>query len=61
MSKSMPIAWHREPWQEADAVGSYYEAIAELRHRHLAGEPEPTTGYFGSRPCDCERCRERRE
>ena len=49
-----------EPWQDADAVGSFYEAIAELRRRHEAAESEPTTGYFARRPCDCERCRERR-
>lgn len=24
-----------EPWQLEDAIGSYYEAIAELRRRYL--------------------------
>lgn len=33
---------------EADAIGSYYDAIAAIGERVKAGEPVPTTGYFGS-------------
>lgn len=32
----------------ADALGSFHVAIAEMRRRHLAGEPIPATGYFAS-------------
>lgn len=33
-------------WREDDALGSFHEAIGELRRRHLVGEPAPMTGYF---------------
>lgn len=33
----------------ADAVGSYYDAIAEIGRRVKAGAPVPTTGYFEHR------------
>lgn len=34
---------------EADAIGSFRDAIAEIGRRVKAGEePVPTTGYFGS-------------
>lgn len=29
-----------EPWQIEDAIGSYDDAIAALRLRRLAGEPD---------------------
>ena len=33
--------------EEADAIGSYYDAIAEIGRRVKSGEePMPTTGYF---------------
>lgn len=34
---------------EADAVGSYYDAIAEIGRQVKAGAPVPTIGYFGHR------------
>lgn len=39
---------------EADAVGSYYDAIAAIGAAVRAGAPVPTTGYFGwyQRPID---------
>jgi hypothetical protein len=35
-----------ENWRELDALGSFNDAIGELRARHLAGEPTPDDGYF---------------
>lgn len=35
--------------QQQDSVGSYYDAIAEIKRRVEAGAPIPTTGYFGRR------------
>jgi len=35
-----------EPWQEQDAIGSFHEAMAEIKRRVEAGEPLPETGYF---------------
>lgn len=34
----------------ADSAGSFNDAIAALRARHLAGEPIPATGYFARPP-----------
>jgi hypothetical protein len=28
-----------DDWRQQDAVGSYFEALAAIRERHLAGEP----------------------
>jgi hypothetical protein len=35
--------------EAADAVGSYYAAIAAIGERVKAGEPLPGSGYFGQK------------
>ena len=39
-----------EPWQWEDAIGSFHEAIAEIKRRVEAGEPLPESGYFRRDP-----------
>ena len=39
-----------EPWQEQDAIGSFHEAMAEIKRRVDAGEPLPESGYFRRDP-----------
>jgi len=45
---------------EADLWDSFWLAINEIGQRVKAGQPPPTTGYFGPHPCNCPRCQERR-
>jgi hypothetical protein len=50
-----------EPWQEADACKSFYEALRILKKQVESGVPPPSSGYFrADATCTCNSCSERK-